>query len=119
MLMAEGVPMIEVGQSYRLLSEPMKICEGLIINKNFRHGGNPLLSWQMANVCVKEDGNRNIRPIKEVERHSIDGASAIFTGMSRVVAAERINDNNRYLGGDKIILNMDDLENFAGDGAAL
>lgn len=84
----EGMPMIEVPQSVKNLSEAMKQSEAMVYNKEYHHDGNPVMEWMMSNVCVKEDKNGNIFPLKERAENKIDGPVALFTGMSRVILGE-------------------------------
>ena len=43
----------------------------------------------MSNVCVKPDRNDNIFPLKERPENKIDGASALFTAVSRLILGEQ------------------------------
>lgn len=87
-MVEDGMPMIEVPQSVKNLSEAMKQSEALVYAGEFHHDGNPVMEWMMSNVCVKEDKNRNIFPLKERAENKIDGPVALFTAMSRVILGE-------------------------------
>jgi phage terminase large subunit-like protein len=43
-----------------------------------KHGGNPVLTWHMANVVPSFDSNMNIKPNKARSPDKIDGACALF-----------------------------------------
>jgi phage terminase large subunit-like protein len=65
------------------MSAPSKLLETLTISKKLRHGGNPVLAWQMSNVQVKVDDAANIKPTKK-NSHStarIDGAVSLIMAL--------------------------------------
>jgi phage terminase large subunit-like protein len=86
-LIDEGVPaataddphglmqFIQGGRSY---NPAMKLCEAEYLNGRLRHGGNPVLTWHMANVVPSYDSNMNIKPNKQRSPDKIDGACALF-----------------------------------------
>ncbi|MEM8243562.1 terminase large subunit [Morganella morganii] len=84
-LAEEGLPLVEVAQTVRNLSESMKEIEALVYAGKFHHGQNPVMSWMMSNVTVKPDKNDNIFPNKSTPEAKIDGPVALFTGMSRLL----------------------------------
>lgn len=74
-----GLTMHPVRQSYTGLSAASKDFERLLRSGRLRHGGNPVLRWQAAEVEVKSDDSGNIRPVKPDRRVSskrIDGIVA-------------------------------------------
>lgn len=87
-LMNDGLPVVEVPQSTKNLSEAMKETEALVYSGKFHHDGNPVMEWMMSNVCIKPDKNDNIFPLKERAENKIDGPVALFTAMSRVILGE-------------------------------
>ncbi|NBJ34463.1 terminase large subunit [Serratia fonticola] len=82
---AEGVPIVEVPQTVKNLSEAMKETEAKVYARRLHHDGNPVMTWMMSNVTVKPDKNENIFPNKSTPENKIDGPSALFTGMSRLL----------------------------------
>ena len=87
-LTEDGYPVVEVPQSAKNLSEPMKIVEAAVYSGECHHDSNPVMAWMMSNVCVKPDRNENIFPQKERAENKIDGPVALFTAMSRVILGE-------------------------------
>jgi len=81
-----GFKVIEVRQGARSLSEPMKLLEALVLEKQFNHGGNPVLRWMAANIAVRTDPNENIAPDKEKSSERIDGIVALIMALSRAIA---------------------------------
>ncbi len=93
-LSAGGITMVEVRQGFQSLSEPSKEFEANIVNGKFRHGGHPVLRWNVANVAAREDVNANIMPdkgasggggTKAAQKNRIDGVSAAIMALSRVI----------------------------------
>ncbi|MGP9061108.1 terminase large subunit [Klebsiella quasipneumoniae subsp. similipneumoniae] len=82
---AEGVPIVEVPQTVKNLSEAMKEVEAKIYAGRFHHDGNPVMTWMMSNVTVKPDKNENIFPNKAMPENKIDGPVAMFIAMSRLL----------------------------------
>lgn len=90
-LQAEGLDVVEVPQTVRNLSEPMKEIEALVIAGRFHHDGDPVLTWMVSNVVAKADRKGNLFPNKQSEKAKIDGAVALITAMSRaLVDAPRV-----------------------------
>lgn len=82
------IPMLEVLQNYKYLSEPSQIFEALLKANRVRHDGNKTMRWNMECVSIKTDDAQRIRPVKQ--RNStkrIDGAVATVMALSRLVYA--------------------------------
>lgn len=75
---AEGLPMTQVPQNVRQLSEPMKQIAALIAQGRLRHDGNPVMTWMMGNVVAKVDANENVFPRKPRPEAKIDGPVALI-----------------------------------------
>jgi phage terminase large subunit-like protein len=86
--------MVEVGQTFRYLSEATKELQASIVHGNVRHGGHPVLRWMADCMTVKSDLNGNVRPVKPDRLKNskrIDGIVAAIMGMARAMVA----DNSR------------------------
>ena len=87
-LTADGFQMVEMGQTFRYLSEPTRELQSSIVNGNLRHGGHPVLRWMADCMTVKSDINGNVRPVKPDRLKSskrIDGMVAAIMGMGRAI----------------------------------
>lgn len=84
-LSEDGYPLVEVPQTVKNLSEAMKMAEAYTYSGRLHHNNNPLMAWMMSNIVVKPDKNDNIFPNKSSAESKIDGASALFTGLSRLI----------------------------------
>jgi phage terminase large subunit-like protein len=83
-----GVKCVPVPQRYSHMSEPSKKLLELALQTKLRHGGNPVLGWNVDCVRMKGDGNDNIKPVKPVrykEGKRIDGAVAMILAISRAM----------------------------------
>jgi phage terminase large subunit-like protein len=86
---SDGIVMAEVAQNALQLSEPMKEVEAAVYDGRFHHNGDPVLEWAISNVVCHRDKNDNLFPTKERYENKIDPATALFTGMNRVMSPER------------------------------
>lgn len=84
---AEGITMVEVSQTVRSLSEPMKELGARILAGRIKHDGNPALGWMIGNVVAKKDAKDNVYPRKARDENKIDGAVAIIMALSRKILA--------------------------------
>ena len=80
-----GFTVVEVPQTVRILSEPAKLFEALVISRRVTHDGHRVLRWNVGNVAVREDKNGNIFPFKSSDRKRIDGVSALLDALSRLI----------------------------------
>jgi phage terminase large subunit-like protein len=89
-LTEDGLPVITMQQGWVTQSPALNELERLIIGGKFRHGGNPVLRWNFANVAIATDANNNrlIRKSKSTGR--VDGVAATWMAVARAVA----NDNS-------------------------
>ncbi len=82
-LMAEGMPVVELGATVKNFSEPMKQLDGLIREKRIIHNGDPVFTWMLSNVTAKLDKKDNVFPNKDRDENKIDGAVALIMAMNR------------------------------------
>ena len=83
-----GLPVVEMAQNVRNLSEPMKEVEALTLSRRFWHDGNAAMTWMVGNVVAKIDAKEHIYPRKETAANKIDGAVALILAMGRAMQAE-------------------------------
>src|SRR5690606_21373259 len=79
---------VGVGQGYASMSGPTKelhrlILEGTPEEPKDRHGGNPLVRWQVDNLAVAMDPAGNVKPDKAKAGDKIDGLVARIIALSR------------------------------------
>lgn len=82
------LPLIEVGQGFKTLSEPTKQFRLAVYEKNIIHNGNPNLNIAINNAVVKHDNNANIILVKEKAREKIDPIVALITAYTQAMFHE-------------------------------
>jgi phage terminase large subunit-like protein len=81
-LMAEGVPVIEYRPLVINFSEPMKELDALTKNpRRIRHGGCPVMEWQISNVVAQADAKDNVYPRKPNDEAKIDNPVALISAL--------------------------------------
>jgi phage terminase large subunit-like protein len=82
-----GMTVIPFGQGFASMSPPTKELLNIVLDKKFRHGGNPVLRWMADNVVVETDPAGNLKPSKKKSAQKIDGIVALIMALAR--ATER------------------------------
>ena len=86
-LMVAGVNMIQFIQGPKSFNPAMNAVERMYLSGNLRHGGDPVLTWNMANLVPRTDQNKNVAPDKKRSPEKIDGAVALFMAAGRAEAS--------------------------------
>ncbi len=84
-LMGDGLTVVPFGQGFASMTAPTKELERLVLERGFRHGGNPVLRWMMSNVSVRQDAAGNLKPDKEKSSEKIDGPVALIMAVGRAM----------------------------------
>lgn len=77
-LIDKGLPIQMFIQGPKSYNPAMKAFEITYIACNLRHGGNPVLTWNAANLVTRPDVNANIAPDKKRSAEKIDGIVALL-----------------------------------------
>jgi phage terminase large subunit-like protein len=72
---------IEIPQGFRMLSDPSKTFEALVVSQNLQHDGNPVMTMCVTNMGKEENSWQEIRPVKLSQRKRIDGGVAAIDGI--------------------------------------
>jgi phage terminase large subunit-like protein len=88
-LQQDGVPAVEVAQTMANLTSASKALEQMVLSRQIRHDGHPVLRWNVSNVVADVDGNGNLKPSKKRSHERIDGVSAMVTGLSRALVGQQ------------------------------
>jgi phage terminase large subunit-like protein len=75
-LRGDGFDVLEMGQGFSAMSDPTKEFERLVVSRQIRHGGHPVLRWMASNVAVEQDAAGNLKPSKAKSTERIDGIAA-------------------------------------------
>jgi phage terminase large subunit-like protein len=80
-----GFQMVEVRQGAKSFHEPAQDLLVNVVNGKIRHGGNPILRWNMDNLVMRADANENLAPDKAKAVERIDGAVALLMAWGRLM----------------------------------
>jgi phage terminase large subunit-like protein len=75
--------MVPVRQGFVTLSAPTKELQRLVLDGRYRHGGNPLVRWQVDHLAVELDPAGNVKPSKRRSSEKIDGLVAGIMALDR------------------------------------
>lgn len=78
---AAGMKTLPVGMGYGSMSAPTKEFLKIILSGKFRHGDNPVMSWQADNLAVMQDTAGNVKPAKNASGDKIDGIVALIAAL--------------------------------------
>lgn len=87
----EALPMAPHGQGFKDMGPAVDDLADLVVLRKLRHGGNPVLTYCMANVKVVSDPADNRKFDKRKKNKRIDGAIALAqacTSMNRPIEKE-------------------------------
>lgn len=82
----DGLMCVPFGQGFASMSGPSKEFEKLVLSRQIQHDGNPVMTWMVSNVAVKDDPAGNIKPDKARSREKIDGVVAAIMALGRAIA---------------------------------
>ena len=84
----EGLTMVPFGQGFVSMSAPTKELYSLVLKNKIIHNNNPVLRWNMDNVCVETDAAENIKVSKKASTERIDGVVATVMALDRCIRNE-------------------------------
>ena len=70
------------------MSEPTKAVDVIMREHRFRHDGNPVFAWCLANVVGHLDTKDNVFPRKELPENKIDAAIALIMAVGQQIVRE-------------------------------
>jgi phage terminase large subunit-like protein len=82
-----GFQMVEVRQGAKSMHEPAQDLLVNVMNNKIRHGGNPILRWNLDNFVMRKDSNENLSPDKSKSVERIDGGVALIMAWGRMLFA--------------------------------
>ena len=79
----EGVtlPLEEYGQGFVSMSPAVQLLEAAVLDRRIRHGGHPILRWQINNVAIEMDSSANRKPSKKRAIGHIDGVVSLMMAL--------------------------------------
>ena len=91
-LLDEGIEMIELPQTLKNMSEPMKQLQALIYEGRIHFQNNPVLAWMFSNVVCHVDAKENVYPRKEKKEDKIDGVVALIMALNQAIQRDVENE---------------------------
>lgn len=91
-----GFTVVPFGQGFKDMSPPTKELMNLVLTKELRHNGQPVLRWMMDNVCVRTDPAGNIKMDKSKSTEKIDGAVATVMALDRAIRNKNETSDSVY-----------------------
>lgn len=77
-----AIPMEPVRQGFKTMAPAVDRLERVVAERRIRHGGNPILTWNIANAVVTADPAGNRKLGKARARGRIDGAVALAMALA-------------------------------------
>lgn len=89
-LLDDEAPMVSMRQGYASLSPPTKALKHTLLagtkrRPRYRHGGNPVMRWQVDNLAVAMDPSGNVKPDKGRSADKIDGFAAAVMALDAAI----------------------------------
>lgn len=96
-LLADGYPLQKFIQGPRSYNPAMQAFEAAYVSGKVKHGGNPVLTWNVANIVPRYDANMNIAPDRKRSADRIDGAVAAIMAFGAYVSENVGEDLSGFL----------------------
>lgn len=93
----EGFEMHQFIQGPKSYHPPMKFFEESYMAGNFRHGGDPVLTWCAANIVPRTDQNMNMAPDKKKSADKIDDMTALLMAVGIAMGQDEDGDLDSFL----------------------
>lgn len=84
-LVDEGLAVTRFRSGFRAFAEPMVQFERRVIERKVRHGGNPVMRWQVDNLAVVRNSLGLQAPAKDKSGGKIDGVVACIMAVGEMV----------------------------------
>jgi len=85
---AEGVSCGAVRQGFITLSPATKRLETMVLSREIKHDGDPVMRWMLGNVELETDAAGNIKPSKSKSKNKIDGVASLVTAIAAWMSTE-------------------------------
>ena len=101
-LMAADVPMMKFHQGAKSFHPGFKALERAYLAGKLRHGGDPVLTWNAANLVPRRDENMNLSPDRRRSAEKIDGMVCLLMAMARATLS--VEDSSVYEDNNLLVL---------------
>ena len=86
-LLERGLPLVEFRQGPKSYQPAMQALERAYTSRQLRHGGDPVLQWNAANLVARRDQNMNMAPDKKRSADKIDAIVALLMAFGRAAVS--------------------------------
>ncbi len=93
----EGLTMVEIEQSIRMLSDPTKKFREAVYGRFLKHYGDKLLKWSMGNARLAVDASENVKITKAKSVERIDPVAALINAFKRASESQLAEDLNSLI----------------------
>lgn len=83
-----GPGLVGMGQGFVSMGSPMAELLRLVMEKRYRHGGNPVMRWMIDNLAVKSDPTGAVKPDKSKSADKIDGVPAAAMALDQATRSQ-------------------------------
>lgn len=90
-----GLPCEPYSQSLSHMSYPTKEFEKMVMGKQLKHDGSPVMAWMMKNVALMTDSNDNIKIDKKKSHEKVDGPVAAVMALGQCIK-DKANEEQYY-----------------------
>lgn len=86
----KGIKVAQLSQHFSGMAGPTAELHRRLLERTLRHGGNPILRWNVDNLVEIQDSAGNLKPDKGrgTARRKIDGVVALIMALDRVMRHE-------------------------------
>jgi phage terminase large subunit-like protein len=77
--------MVQFGQGFASFQSPVRDFLRMVLSRELRHDGNPVMNWQIGNLTFAQDPAGNQKPDKETSGDKIDGVVAMIMALGRAL----------------------------------
>jgi phage terminase large subunit-like protein len=88
-LSSNGIKTIKYPQGFNGMNEPCKKIVSWLEQKQFFHGANPLMAWQIGNTQIKTHPTGTIRPCKNSSSDKIDSVVSLCMAIGADLVADK------------------------------
>jgi phage terminase large subunit-like protein len=82
---SDATKMLDFGQGFASMSAPTKELLRLVSGRKLRHGGNPVLTWMISNLALRQDPAGNLKPDREKSAEKVDGVVALVMALGLAI----------------------------------
>jgi len=93
----EGLLMVEIEQSIRMLTDATKKFRECVYSNTLKHYTDKLLKWSMGNARLVVDASENVKITKSKSVDRIDPVAALLNAFKRAVEGQRAEDFNKII----------------------